>query len=258
MNLGNTTFMKNKLYVKEICKEKGLTLKNLAEKLKVTPSNLSQTLQANNPGVSTLENIADALGVKFINLFSDPSQGLIDTNLIHFRNDVAKSLLASMSAKDGGKSKNDDKLAKKAIDRANALINAARESTMDIYDDFNFKFAVFMYCNNEVNSFIGVFSSYDKALDAALEDAKFITDEVEIDGKYPYVTCNVNRDYCFENLDKPEDVIFADGVVLVTVDSECPELDKKDRNVYKYEVRTFFVDEPMDTTVNDFYMTDNR
>lgn len=56
------------LRVKEICKEKGILFKDLAEKLGVTDVGLRKQVQG-NPTIGTLEKIAEALGVDFIELF---------------------------------------------------------------------------------------------------------------------------------------------------------------------------------------------
>lgn len=48
--------------VKELCAERGFTLKGLAEKMDIKPESLSRALNG-NPQLSTLENIAKALGV---------------------------------------------------------------------------------------------------------------------------------------------------------------------------------------------------
>lgn len=48
--------------VKELCAERGITLKELAEKMDIKPESLSRALNR-NPQLSTLENIAKALGV---------------------------------------------------------------------------------------------------------------------------------------------------------------------------------------------------
>lgn len=48
--------------VKELCSEQGITLKELSEKMGIKPESLSRALSC-NPQLSTLENIAKALGV---------------------------------------------------------------------------------------------------------------------------------------------------------------------------------------------------
>ena len=48
--------------VKELCSERGLTLKELAERMGIKPESLSRAI-GGNPQLSTLENIANALGV---------------------------------------------------------------------------------------------------------------------------------------------------------------------------------------------------
>ena len=57
-----------KLRVKEIVKQKGLTLAKVAEMLDVHPVNLSTTLNG-NPTIATLEKIANVLEVDFVELF---------------------------------------------------------------------------------------------------------------------------------------------------------------------------------------------
>lgn len=55
--------------VKEILKEKGLTQKDLADKMGVAEISLSRSING-NPNLSTLQKIADALGVKIEELFA--------------------------------------------------------------------------------------------------------------------------------------------------------------------------------------------
>ena len=62
----------NMLRVQELCKSKGVSMKDLAEKLGVT----YQTLYANlsgNPTLSKLQAIAAALGVQVVDLFERPA-----------------------------------------------------------------------------------------------------------------------------------------------------------------------------------------
>ena len=56
------------LKIKEICKEKGITLKELAERLNITYQSL-HTIMTGNPTIKTLEKIADVLGVNAWDLF---------------------------------------------------------------------------------------------------------------------------------------------------------------------------------------------
>ncbi len=56
------------LRVKELCKEKGLQMQELADKLGITRVTLTRNISG-NPTISTLENIAAALGVSVPELF---------------------------------------------------------------------------------------------------------------------------------------------------------------------------------------------
>lgn len=58
------------LRVKEICKAKGITQKQLAEQMGIAEISLSRSINT-NPTLSTLENIAKALGVEITELFSE-------------------------------------------------------------------------------------------------------------------------------------------------------------------------------------------
>jgi len=60
------------LRVQDICKEKGIQIKDLASKLGIT----YQTLYANlsgNPTLSKLRDISAALGVEVVDLFEKPA-----------------------------------------------------------------------------------------------------------------------------------------------------------------------------------------
>lgn len=61
--------------IKELCKEKGITQKELAEKIGLTPIGLAKA-SSGNPTIETLEKIATGLGVSVIDLFKS------DTNTI--------------------------------------------------------------------------------------------------------------------------------------------------------------------------------
>lgn len=61
--------------IKELCKEKGILIKELAAKMGITDIGLRQSLNG-NPTIGTLEKIAGALGVEVVELFrpSDSAQ----------------------------------------------------------------------------------------------------------------------------------------------------------------------------------------
>lgn len=59
-----------KLRILEICKAAGLTQKELAEKIGLSPVGLSKSING-NPTKDTLEKIAAALNVKITQLFED-------------------------------------------------------------------------------------------------------------------------------------------------------------------------------------------
>lgn len=65
------------LRIKEVCKEKGILQKDLAEKLGITDIALRASLKG-NPTVGTLERIATALEVPFTDLFEQPKQNIIN------------------------------------------------------------------------------------------------------------------------------------------------------------------------------------
>ena len=56
------------LRIKELCKEKHITMKELAERLGVSLVALSQSVNG-NPTLSRLQEVADALGVDILDLF---------------------------------------------------------------------------------------------------------------------------------------------------------------------------------------------
>ncbi|MBO6254112.1 MAG: helix-turn-helix transcriptional regulator [Bacteroidaceae bacterium] len=62
--------MANKeLRIKDICKEKGITLETLANKLNIRRTSLAQAMSRNNFSIDKLAEIADALGVEIPDLF---------------------------------------------------------------------------------------------------------------------------------------------------------------------------------------------
>lgn len=64
------------LRIKEVIKEKGMTVNSLAEKMGINRVGLSNHING-NPSVEVLEKIADALGVDVPELFASPSGSII-------------------------------------------------------------------------------------------------------------------------------------------------------------------------------------
>ena len=60
--------------IKNLCKLKNITQRQLAEKIGVTDNSLSMTSGKNNPQLSTLTNIAEALGVSVSQLLASPEE----------------------------------------------------------------------------------------------------------------------------------------------------------------------------------------
>ena len=65
------------LRVKDICREKNILFKELAERIGISDVALRKQVQG-NPSIKTLETIADALGIPFVELFEkpEPSNGI--------------------------------------------------------------------------------------------------------------------------------------------------------------------------------------
>ena len=61
-----------KLRIKEICKEKGVSITDLATKIKIHQESLSRIIAKNSTSTANLEKIASALGVPISNLFDEP------------------------------------------------------------------------------------------------------------------------------------------------------------------------------------------
>ena len=60
--------------IKEVCKEKGITVSQLAEKMGIKQESLSRAING-NPPLETLERIANALEVDVPELFTSSSSG---------------------------------------------------------------------------------------------------------------------------------------------------------------------------------------
>lgn len=61
------------LLINDICKEQGITQKELAEKIGITPVGLNKAING-NPTKTTLEKVAKALNVKVSDLFAEDEE----------------------------------------------------------------------------------------------------------------------------------------------------------------------------------------
>lgn len=68
------------LRVKEILKERGMKMYELAEKMQIAPESLTRALQR-NPQYTTLKTIADTLGVSVRDLFRGESVSAADNEM---------------------------------------------------------------------------------------------------------------------------------------------------------------------------------
>nr|WP_311147299.1 helix-turn-helix transcriptional regulator [Prevotella pallens] len=66
--------MKQDIRIKEICKEKGITLEDLAKRLGILRTSLSQALSRNSFSTDKLSDIATALNVPMWQLFASPEE----------------------------------------------------------------------------------------------------------------------------------------------------------------------------------------
>lgn len=77
-----------KLRIKEICKEKNLSILAVAEKVGITRESLSRIISGTNTSIDTLEKISTALGVDITELFehssSDFTAFINDTGTLHY------------------------------------------------------------------------------------------------------------------------------------------------------------------------------
>ena len=70
------------LRIKEVIKEKGMTITELADKMGINRVNLSNMVNG-NPTVETLNKIADALGVAVTELFEQPKKDSVSISCPH-------------------------------------------------------------------------------------------------------------------------------------------------------------------------------
>ena len=68
------------LRVKEILKERGMKMKELAEKMDIAPESLTRALQR-NPQYSTLKSIADCLEIPIRDLFKGEDTARVDDEM---------------------------------------------------------------------------------------------------------------------------------------------------------------------------------
>ena len=67
-------YCKMGIRVKEICRDKGISMNMLADKLGITPVSLSQCLAGGNPSLKRLLEFADILGVSLNELYEQPQK----------------------------------------------------------------------------------------------------------------------------------------------------------------------------------------
>lgn len=63
--------------IKQICKEKGITVASIAEKSQIPAPSISRIINGGNTTTDTLEKIASALGVPISELFEKPEENVI-------------------------------------------------------------------------------------------------------------------------------------------------------------------------------------
>ena len=63
--------------IKELCNRRGITQKDLANKLGITDISLNQTLRGKYPQLQTLERIATTLDVPIVDLFEQPTSDIV-------------------------------------------------------------------------------------------------------------------------------------------------------------------------------------
>ena len=84
------------LRIKDICREQGIMLKDLAKQLGLTEVGLSKSING-NPTIGRLEEIANALGVPVTELFDKSSDEVVgavrigkDTHVINIKDYIKK------------------------------------------------------------------------------------------------------------------------------------------------------------------------
>ena len=87
------------LRIKEVIKEKGMTITELADKMGINRVNLSNMVNG-NPTVETLNRIADAIGCPVTELFVQPKKDALTINCPHIAERVSISRLNNSIKKD--------------------------------------------------------------------------------------------------------------------------------------------------------------
>lgn len=64
--------------IKDICHKKGITQKELSERLGITDISLNKSLRGEYPQLQTLERIASALEVPVTDLFDQPAHDVVN------------------------------------------------------------------------------------------------------------------------------------------------------------------------------------
>lgn len=80
-----------KLRVNEICKQRGISMSELCNKIGIKQPNLSQSLKG-NPTIGTLQAIADSLNVRLTELFEEPEENV--NGFLNVNGEVRKILSA--------------------------------------------------------------------------------------------------------------------------------------------------------------------
>jgi transcriptional regulator with XRE-family HTH domain len=76
------------LRIKEVIKEKGMTVNSLAEKMGINRVGLSNHING-NPSVEVLERIADAIGCPITELFEQPKKDFLSLTCPHCGKDIS-------------------------------------------------------------------------------------------------------------------------------------------------------------------------
>lgn len=79
------------LKIKQIAKERGYTMVQVAEKLGVNPVSLSSAING-NPTVATLEKIANVLGVDIANFFEKSDKVPVVSGYVEVNDEILKIL----------------------------------------------------------------------------------------------------------------------------------------------------------------------